>query len=87
LSRKVFFANQWVKKSDGLWTRLTQARFTHDATASAKVRLDYQGGIEEDTFYLKMGGFFNESVSMGSVFERSPKGVQPEIDFEELEKL
>ncbi|KAA6349202.1 hypothetical protein EZS27_003404 [termite gut metagenome] len=87
LSRKVFFTNQWVRKSDGLWMRLTKARFTHDATASAKVRLDYQGGVEEDIFYLKMGGFFNESVSMGSVFERSPKGVQPEVDFEELEKL
>jgi hypothetical protein len=87
LSRKVFFANQWIKKSDGLWTKLTKARFTHDATATAKVRLDYQGGIEEDAFYLKMGGFFNESVPMGNVFERSPKGVQPEIDFEELEKL
>lgn len=87
LSRKVFFDNQWIRSTSGQWIRLIDARFTHDATASAKVRLDYQGGVEGDHFYLKMGGFFNESVPMGTIFKRPVKGDQPVIDFEALEKL
>ena len=88
LSRKVVFGNQWARSKDGKWTRLNEARFTHDATAKAQVRLDYQGGQTDDNrFYLKMGGFFNENVPMGTKFYCEPTGKEPEIDFEALEKL
>lgn len=88
LSRKVFFGNQWARSKEGKWTRLTEANFTHDATASAQVRLDYQGGKTKDNrFYLKMGGFFNESVPMGTKFHCVPTGQEPVIDWEALEKL
>lgn len=88
LSRKVFFGNQWARSTDGKWTRLTDATFTHDATAKAKVRLDYQGGnASKNRFYLKMGGFFNESVPMGTKFKCKPTGKAPEIDWEALERL
>lgn len=89
LSRQVEFGNQWALGADGVWRRATQGTFTHDATAGAGVRLDYQGGLTSDqsAFYLKMGGFFNESTSLRSKFERTPSGVMPEIDFEQLEKL
>lgn len=88
LSRNVSFGNQWVRSKDGKWTRLTVAVFTHDETASAKVRLDYQGGNTNDNrFYLKMGGFFNESVPMGTRFYCRPTGEEPEIDWEALKNL
>lgn len=88
LSRKVMFGNQWARSKEGKWTRLTDATFTHDATASAKVRLDYQGGnTKNNRFYLKMGGFFNESVPMGTKFQCKPTGKAPEIDWEALEQL
>lgn len=88
LPRKVIFGNQWARSKDGEWTRLTDATFTHDATAKAKVRLDYQGGKTDDNrFYLKMGGFFNESVPMGTQFHCEPTGDVPEIDWSALERL
>ncbi|MDE7166554.1 MAG: DUF3472 domain-containing protein [Bacteroidaceae bacterium] len=88
LSRKVLFGNQWARSKEGKWTRLIDATFTHDATAHAKVRLDYQGGNTKDNrFYLKMGGFFNESVPMGTKFHCKPTGKEPEIDWEALQKL
>lgn len=88
LSRKVMFGNQWARSKDGKWTHITDATFTHDATASAGVRLDYQGGETKDNrFYLMMGGFFNESVSMGTQFHCEPTGQAPEIDWEALKQL
>ncbi|MDE5921757.1 MAG: DUF3472 domain-containing protein [Paramuribaculum sp.] len=88
LSRKVCFGNQWARSTEGKWTRLTDVTFTHDATAKAQVRLDYQGGKTKDNrFYLKMGGFFNESVPMGTKFSCEPTGKEPEIDWEALQLL
>lgn len=88
LSRKVLFGNQWARSKEGKWTRLTDANFTHDATARAGVRLDYQGGKTDDNrFYLKMGGFFNESVPMGTKFHCEPTGEEPQIDWEALKLL
>lgn len=88
LSRKVMYGNQWTRSKEGKWTRITEATFTHDATASAGVRLDYQGGETKDNrFYLKMGGFFNGNTSMGTKLQCEPKGEAPEIDWEALKKL
>lgn len=88
LSRKVYYGNQWARSKEGQWTRITNATFTHDATANAQVRLDYQGGETKDNrFYLKMGGFFNESVKMGTKFQCKPTGKHPEIDWDALKKL
>lgn len=88
LSREVMFGNQWARSKEGKWTRLTDATFTHDATAKAGVRLDYEGGNTEDNrFYLKMGGFFDDSIPMGTKFYCQPTGQEPQIDFQSLELL
>lgn len=88
LSREVYFGNQWVRSKDGKWTPLSEASFSNDATAKARVRVDYQGGQTNDNrYYLKMGGFFNDSVPYGTKFHILPTGKQPEIDFNALEKL
>lgn len=87
-SRMVYFGNQWARSKEGKWTRITDATFTHDATANAGVRLDYQGGIaRRNRLYLKMGGFFNESVKAGTKFHCEPTGKAPEIDWEALQQL
>lgn len=89
LSRQVAFTNQWALGTDGVWRRASEGMFTHDATAGAGVRLDYQGGLtsDESAFYLKMGGFFNQSTPLRSVFKRTPTGAMPEINFEALDSL
>ncbi|NDV46607.1 DUF3472 domain-containing protein [Paludibacter sp. 221] len=87
-TRFVEFGNQWARTKNGNWIELTEGTFTYDATAGAGVRLDYQGGIKENNrFYLKNCGFFNQNTEYRSVFQRKPEGNQPEIDFEMLENL
>lgn len=88
ITRWVLFDNQWIRTADGKWKELTEARFTHDATAGAGVRLDYQGGtLGKKGFFLKNCGFFDGTTKGGAKFERKASGKQPQIDFESLEKL
>jgi len=87
LTRKVEFANQWVVTEKGEWIELTDAKFTYDATAAAKRRDDYFGGVTENqkSFVLKNCGFFDENVSYGAIFNREKSsGKHPVIDFETL---
>lgn len=70
LTRKVLFGNQWAGSKDGRWTPVTNATFTHDATATAGVRRDYRGGTLGDKFFLQMGGFFTPSTPMGTPLSR-----------------
>lgn len=88
LTRSVRFNNQWVRGTDGVWREITESGFSHDATAGAGVRRDYQGGSEgKKGFYLMNGGFFNELTTYGTKFQRPASGNHPKIDFESLEKL
>lgn len=91
LTRSVRFSNQWARTSDGRWVRPSGAVFTNDGTAQAGVRLDYAGGQTGDgkTLYLKMGGFFDESVPAYSRFSIPDYGnaQPPQVDWEALEKL
>ena len=88
LSREVSFANQWAYSKNGKWIRLDKAHFTHDATAGAGVRLDYQGGaLKDGSFYLKMGGFFNGSTKAYTSFQSCSKGTQPDINLKSLEEI
>jgi len=84
LSRKVLFNNQWICDDKGVWTELKSARFTTDNTGMKGYRMDYQGGIDKGSFYLKNGGFFNDYTSPRKVLNRTTTGKQPEIDFSKL---
>lgn len=88
ITRKAWYLNQWVRDKEGNWFAIGKTRFTADATAQKKYRLDYAGGIENGRFFLKNDGFFNESTPLQSVFilPKAP-AAPPEIDFEALEKL
>lgn len=88
LTRMAYYGNQWARSKEGNWTELTDAVFTYDATAAAGVRSDYQGGEKmRRGFFLRMGGFFNESTALHTVFTRPLKERIPEIDFNELQEL
>lgn len=86
INRKACYGNQWARTVDGKWVPVTKARFTCDATGHHKQRLDYSGGVEGDSFFLTMGGFFNDYLSSGTIFERAGNVTEaPEIDFSTLE--
>lgn len=80
LYRKGYFGNHWIKTSTGEWIELTKARFTNDATARAKDRLDFGGGAENGWFYLWTAGFIPTNAKLGDVFERQTGGSHPVIE-------
>ena len=61
LERKCLYSNTWCIDKSGHWFSLTKARFTGDDIAKRGYRLDYEGGTENGAFYLRNGGFFNNS--------------------------
>ena len=85
LNRKGYFGNQWACNTEGVWTELTKAKFTNDATARKKARMDFLGGIDANgLFFLSNGGFFSHYTLLNTVFERKPTGQKPTIHFEDL---
>lgn len=88
LTRKVLFGNQWAVSKTGKWTALTEAVFTNDATARAKKRMDYRGGLEgENYFFLQNCGFFDGNTELFSKFERKGANKRPSIDFKKLKNI
>ena len=86
INRKAYYTNQWARTADGKWVPITRARFTCDATGHQQMRLDYTGGTDGDKFFLSMGGFFNEYLKSGTVFERTGNVTEtPDVDFSTLE--
>jgi len=84
VTRKGNYTNQWIYNSEKQWIEITKMKFTADATARKESRMDYSGGAENQAFYLKNCGFFNETTTIDSYFERLPNGNPPSINFEEL---
>lgn len=84
VTRQVRYTNQWVCNSDGKWTELLRTKFTADATARNESRLDYAGGNEEQSFFLKNCGFFSDQVTIDTWFSRISSGKSPAIDFSKL---
>lgn len=84
LTRKANYQNQWVFTTENQWIELTNAKFTADATANKKARMDYAGGVEKNVFYLKNCGFFNETTELLQIFKREPNGQAPSINFDKL---
>lgn len=84
LERSVRFGNQWARTAKGEWKVLTEGMFTYDATARAGVRQDYAGGVADNMFFLRNGGFFNDNTEFKSMFTRQPNGTVPEVDVSKL---
>ena len=85
-TRMACYGNQWVSDSKGHWQRLTGVTYTGDATAKARYRKDYAGGVQQGRFFLKNCGFFNSFVPLNTTFTRPANGIQPVIDLALLPK-
>jgi hypothetical protein len=84
-TRKVFYGNQWIVDTQGKWYPLNDALFTGDATATINYRKDYAGGVQNDKFYLRNGGFFNDFTSLRTPLTKAQTGKpHPQIDFSKL---
>ncbi|WP_443936935.1 DUF3472 domain-containing protein [Pedobacter sp. MW01-1-1] len=83
-SRKGLYNNQWICDDKGNWMELTRARFTTDETGAKGYRMDYAGGVDNGSFFMKDGGFFNTFTKPGTIFYRPASGKQPVIDFTKL---
>ena len=84
LSRQAEWANQWVYLAGGSWNEVTEFKFSVDATAANKQRLDCTGGEENGHFFLKNGGFFNNGIASNTLFTKPATGMAPTIDFNSL---
>lgn len=84
IERHGLYSNQWIFTTKKEWIEITKIKFTADATARKEARMDYSGGVENGSFFLKNCGFFSETTQIDSFFERESKGIQPMIDFNEL---
>ena len=84
-TRRVYYNNQWLIDTNGTWYGVSKMKFTADATARKESRLDYAGGVQNNTFYLQNCGFFDETTRMNTLFSKSIKNEKPPvIDFEKL---
>lgn len=85
IGRGAFYGNTWVRDAAGKWHECTRARFSVDATGGGRHRLDFNGGAQGDSFFMRNCGFFDETGKPGSWFERqSTQSQQPKIDFDAL---
>lgn len=84
ISRKVLFGNQWVCNNLGDWIEINAAKFTCDNTGNKGYRMDYSGGLDMKSFYLKNGGFFNNYTKKQIIFTRPLTNNKPNIDFKNL---
>lgn len=84
IERKVFYKNQWVYNKDG-WHEINSFKFSADNTARKKNRLDYSGGVNNNDFYLRAFGFFNDNTEIGTIFNKNKTNKEPSINFKELE--
>lgn len=82
--RQVHYSNQWIYTADDKWVELTKAGFSADATARKQSRMDYAGGGDQKSFYLKNCGFFSENTPIGATFERAVQNNPPVIEWNKL---
>lgn len=85
ITRMGSFTNQWICNRNGLWIEISDATFTADATAKKGSRLDYTGGVDKGSFFLKNCGFFSNGIKMNTILSRVKTGIKPVIDFNGLE--
>jgi hypothetical protein len=78
------YGNPWVRDTNGVWRPLSSARFTADQTARKRFRLDYGGGIQGNTFFLKNCGFFFPAITIDTQFNIDKPIIPPVIDFAKL---
>ncbi|WP_162072292.1 DUF3472 domain-containing protein [Chryseobacterium fistulae] len=85
LGRKAEFSNQWIRTNQGIWLPITFAKFTVDETFTNNERVDAIGGVSpNNAFYLRNGGFFNESENPETLFSVTTPTESPDINLDDL---
>ncbi|MCE1200217.1 MAG: DUF3472 domain-containing protein, partial [Marinilabiliales bacterium] len=83
LTRKALYSHACYREISGKWFPLTSVRFTGDDIARRGYRLDFDGGVEGDGFYLQNGGFFNPTGKAHPYFSywmvRNPWAIRQPI--------
>lgn len=87
LPRSVEFRNQWVRDHSGEWHEITNANFSCDNTGTSGRRVDFNGGVRGDTFYLQNCGFVSDTTPNGKPLKRTANGRCPDIDLQAIEAL
>lgn len=87
ITRKVEFGNQWIVTNKGKWIEITNATFTYDATAKAKMRLDYAGGEVNNRFFLQNCGFFDQNTEYNTPFKRPETNKRPDINLKKITSI
>ena len=82
--RKAYYGNIWAISSDDDWFQINNARFTTDDIGSIQYRLDYQGGVESNKFYLMHCGFFDLYTENYKDLTKTDQSAPPSINFELL---
>ena len=83
LQRKALYGPQWLRTTDGKWSEITEASFSHDPTGKA-ARLDRFMGVESGRFFLSHGGFVPGFTKFGEKFTRPATKAPPAINLAEL---
>ena len=83
-SRKAYYSNIWAISSDNDWFQINNAQFTTDDIGSIQYRLDYQGGVESNKFYLMHCGFFDLYTENYKDLTKTDQNAPPSINFELL---
>ena len=85
IGREARYGNVWVRDVADKWHECTEARFSVDATGGGRHRLDFTGGSQGHSFFMRNCGFFNETGRPGAIFTRTSTAAQrPNIDFATL---
>jgi hypothetical protein len=69
IGRMAFYDHARAGDSTGHWISLNRAIFTVDNTGRKGYRMDFAGGAEEHSFFLKNDGFFNSWTAPGTLLE------------------
>lgn len=84
ITRAANYGNQWAYEKQKGWVEINKILFSADETARTGYRKDYAGGRSGDGFFLKNCGFFDETTTIKTPFERDIKNKMPQIDFSKL---
>ena len=85
LGRGAQYGNTWVVDEKGNWHECVRARFSVDATGGGRHRLDFAGGADSNTFFLRNCGFIQQTGNPGETFTRESSNAQkPDIAFDDL---
>lgn len=69
ISRRCSYGNVWVADTSGKWHACDKAKFSVDPTGGSRHRLDFEGGVDGNQFFLHNCGFFSGAIKAGTMFQ------------------